>query len=161
VLTLIVALVIASPVLAGEKGAKKAPKCPAEQQIENITKTLTLTEAQKTKFCEIQKEFGPKLVEAIKAADVLTPEQKKAGEAAAKAAKDAGKDKKEIQQAREEALKITAEQKTKQADLRKQLGAIQKDLREKVMGVLTPEQQEQIKPKKKEKEKKEEKKKDK
>jgi Spy/CpxP family protein refolding chaperone len=101
------------------------------------------------------------LVEAIKAADVLTPEQKKAGEAAAKAAKDAGKDKKEIQQAREEALKITAEQKTKQADLRKQLGAIQKDIREKVMGVLTPEQQEQIKPKKKEKEKKEEKKKDK
>jgi hypothetical protein len=76
-LTLAAALLIASPLLAGEKkkGAKKAPPCPAAQICDAMTKGLTLTDDQKAKLGEITKEYGPKLVEARKAFDVFTPEQ--------------------------------------------------------------------------------------
>jgi Spy/CpxP family protein refolding chaperone len=110
-----------------------------------MTKSLTLTDAQKAKFADIEKEFGPKLVAAQKACDVLTPEQKKAREDAAKTAKTAGKSGKEIHQAADAAVKLTDDQKAKQADAKKQAEALRKELREKVVGVLTQEQKDQIK----------------
>ena len=162
VLTLAMAMLIASPVLAapkkhdGKKGEKK-PACPATQAVDHMTKGLTLTDDQKTKLDGIKKEIGPKLAEAMKAQDTLTSEQKKAGQEAAKAAKAAGKKGKEMKQAVEEATKVTAEQKTKMADAQKQVKTLQKDLREKILAVLTPDQKEQLKPKKKDQPKKEKK----
>ena len=91
VLTLAVALLIASPVLAAPKKGEKKAVCPAAQAVDQMTRGLTLTDDQKAKLDSIKKEFGPKLTEAMKALDVLTPEQKQAGKDAAKAAKAAGK----------------------------------------------------------------------
>ena len=148
ILTLAVALLIASPAIALAKGEKKPAPCPAKQAIDQMTKNLTLTDDQKTKLEGIAKEFGPKMMDAMKAGDVLTKEQKKAAHDAAKDAKAAGKKGKELKQAVDDATKATPEQKSKMDDSAKQLKALQKDLREKVMPVLTPEQQEQLKPKK-------------
>ena len=81
----------------------------------------------------------------MKKQEVLTPEQKKAREEAIKAAKAAGKDKKACMEAGEAAAKMTDEQKAKLSDIKKEMGACRKDLKDKVLAVLTPEQQEQLK----------------
>jgi Spy/CpxP family protein refolding chaperone len=148
-LVLSVALLVACPALAGpkHKGQKKAD-APAAKAVDQMTKNLTLTEEQKTKLDGIKKEYDPKLAAAQKATEVLTPEQKKAGQEAQKAAKAAGKKGKEAKQAVEDAQKVTPEQKTKMADAQKQLKAVTQELRDKVLSVLTPEQKDQLKPKK-------------
>lgn len=150
VLTLAVALLMASPLLAGpkkggEKKEKKAPQCPAAQRIEKMVAGLTLADDQKAKIGEIGKEFGPKLAEVMKKMDVLTPEQKKAKADAAKAAKAAGKKGKEAQAAIDAAVNLTEEQKAKIAEAKKEMAPLEKDLCEKVTAVLTPEQKEQLK----------------
>ena len=49
---LVMALVIASPILAAEKkkAAKKAPACPAAQAVERMTKGMTISDEQKATF---------------------------------------------------------------------------------------------------------------
>lgn len=151
VVTLAVALLVVSPLFAGEKkGKKKAapPKCPAAERIERMTQGLDITADQKAKFAEIGKEYGPKLAECLKkVADVLTPEQKKLAAEATKNAQAEGKKGKELAQAVAEAVKLTDEQKAKQAELRKEMQPLEKELRAKVMEVLTPEQQAKVKEK--------------
>ena len=148
-LTVALALLLASPAIALAKGEKKPAPCPAKQAIDQMTKNLTLTAEQKEKLDGIAKEFGPKMMDAMKAGDVLTKEQKKARHEAEKAAKAAGKKGKELKQAADDATKATPEQKDKMAEAEKQMKELRKDLREKVMSVLTDEQKEQLKPKKK------------
>ena len=102
---------------------------------------LEISDDQKAKLGEIQKEFGPKLLEAMKAMDgILTPEQKQARAEAGKAARDAGKKGKEMADAVEAALKLSDDQKAKFTEARKQMGEIEKGLRAKVTEVLTAEQ---------------------
>ena len=149
VLTLTLALLITSPLWAADskkKAEKKAPPNPAAERIKRMTEGLTLTAEEKTKLDAIAKECCPMFVDAgKKLMDVLTPEQKKARGEAAKAAKAAGKKGKEFNTAVDSAATLTDEQKAKQADLRKEMSAMEKDLREKVMAVLTPEQKDQLK----------------
>ena len=153
VLFLGAALLLACPwLMAADKckdppKGKKAPQCPAAQRVDKMTEGLTLTDDQKAKLGELKKEFGPKLMDAMKKSDVLTPEQKKACGEAMKAAKAAGKDKKEVMQAGEAAAKISDEQKAKMAEAKKALAPLEKELREKAMAVLTSEQQELVKKK--------------
>jgi hypothetical protein len=120
---------------------------PAAQRAERMTEGLTLTAEQKAKLGEVCKDLGPKLMEAMKKVDVLTPEQKKAEAEARKAAKEAGKTGKEASDAVAAAVKMTEEQKSKQAAGRKEMAALEKELREKVTAVLTAEQKEQLKKK--------------
>ena len=151
---LAVALTIAFPAIAAaEKGKKKEPLSPAAQRIERVVAGLTLTDDQKAKLDTLKKEFDPKLTEAMKKTDVLTPEQKKAREAAAKAANAAGKTKKEINQAVAAAVTLTAQQKGQQAEAKKQMSTLERELREGVMAALTAEQKEQLKTKPKERKK--------
>lgn len=149
VLSLGVVLLMASPLLAGPgkhapKKQKKAPPCPAAQRVEKMLKGIDLTDAQKAQLKEIQKEFGPKLMAAMKKADVLKPEQKKARAEAAKAAKAAGKKGKEAHEAVEAAVKLTDDQKASMAEARKEIGSLEKELRAAVAAVLTPEQKEKL-----------------
>ncbi len=154
-LLLAVAVLVALPVMAAEKkaAAKKAPKCPAAAYVERMLQGMTLTEDQKTKLGDIQKEFGPQLVDlAKKRQAILTPEQRKAEAEASKAARAEGKKGKDFMKAVQDAIKPTDEQKGKLAEVQKERSALEKGLRDKVMGVLTTEQQQQIKkaqPKKK------------
>jgi hypothetical protein len=147
-LTLVAALLIAGSALAADKccpAKKKAPACPAAQQIDQMTAGLTLTADQKTSLTGLKKEYGPKLMAAIKQLDVMTPAQKKAAAEARKEAKAAGKTGKEIHQAVDAAVKLTAEQKTKMADAHKKVGCLNKEIKQKVMALLTPEQKDQLK----------------
>ena len=149
VLTLGVVLLMASALAAAPKKGKgkkkKAPRCPAAQRVDRMLSGLTLTDEQKAKLDEIKKEFGPKLMEVMKKMDVLTPEQKKARAEAAKAAKAAGKKGKEAREAVEAAVKLTDDQKAKMAEVKKEMGPLQKELTQKVLAVLTPEQKQQLK----------------
>jgi Spy/CpxP family protein refolding chaperone len=146
-LPLVVALLISSPLLAAGKkcDVKKAAACPAAQRVDKIVAGLTLTDAQKTSLADVKKTYGPKLVAALKKLDVQTPEQKKAAAKAVKDAKAAGKTGKEVHQAVAAAVNLTDAQKTQLADAKKSVGALEKELRHKVMAVLTPEQKEQVK----------------
>jgi Spy/CpxP family protein refolding chaperone len=149
VLALAVSLAVVGSLFAQEKG-KKGPregKRPggAIERIDGMVKNLNLTDDQKAKLEEIKKEYGPKLKEAgQKMETILTPEQKKARQEAAKAAKQAGKSREEVQKEAQAAMNVTDEQKAKMADARKAIGALQKEVHEKVMSILTPEQKAQL-----------------
>jgi len=148
VLTVVVALSIAGSALAAEKRKGKAAKklpAPAAEALPILAK-LDLSADQKAKIEEINKEFGPKVTEARKKLDeILTPEQRRARAEANKEAKAAGKKGKELRQAIDEAMKLSDEQKTKVAEARKALAALQKEIRGKVMDLLTEEQKENVK----------------
>jgi Spy/CpxP family protein refolding chaperone len=144
VLAITAALLIISPLWAADS-KKKAPPCPAAERIKKMTAGLTLTDEQKAKLDETGKECDPKFVEMGKKLDVFTPEQKKARNEAIKAAKADGKQGKEFNAAVDAAVTLTDDQKATLADARKEMGSLEKELREKVMCVLTPAQQEQLK----------------
>ncbi len=151
---LVVALLIANSAgAAGKKkdGGKKESGIAYFQTIDHRLKPVTLTEDQKSKLDALKKEYEPKLKDAYAKQNVLTPDQKKAGEEAKKAAKAAGKKGKDMGIAVTEAVKKTDDQKKQEKEARKQLGSLEKELRDKVSGLLTPDQKAQIdaaKPKK-------------
>lgn len=146
---LVMALVIATPLLAQkpkEAAAKKAPPCPAAQRIEQWTKGLSLTDEQKAKLDPVKKEFGPKLMDLMKKREaIFTAEQKQARGEALKAAAKEGKKGADLYAAGTAAVTLSEEQKAKMAEVRKEIGPVEKDLRAALMDVLTPEQKEQIK----------------
>ena len=74
-----------------------------------------------------------------------TAEQKKARDEAVKAAKDAGKKGRELFEAGNAALKLTDEQKAKTAECFKAMEISNKEIRDKITKLLTPEQQEVLK----------------
>ena len=148
VLILAVAVLIASPVWAQKKAAAKKPApCPADQRICKLVEGLELTADQKTKLDALKKEFGPKLVAAMKTGDVLTADQKKARREAEQKAKADGKTGKDLLKAVAEAVTLTEDQKAKQAESRKAVGALAKDLEKAAMAVLTDEQKATLKKK--------------
>jgi hypothetical protein len=145
VLAAVLALAITSPLLAVEKKREqKVPPCPAAQAIERITAGLTLTAEQKSKLDAVCKDFGPRLMEAGKKTDVLTPEQKKVQGEAIQAANAAGKKNKEWFDAVGAAVKLSETQKTQQARARQQRFALEKELHEKALAILTAQQREQL-----------------
>lgn len=149
ILTLTGMFLIAAPLFAAapKEGAKKPPKNPAVTRVEKLLEGLTLTDEQKAKLEVLQKELGPKLLEASGKLDgILTPEQRRARAETSKAARDSGKKPKEVTEAVDAAMKLTADQKPKVAEARKVLAELDKALREKVLEVLTPEQKQKFKP---------------
>ena len=107
---------------------------------------MNLSDDQKAKIAEIRKDYGPKF-KALeeKREGVFTADQKKARDEAAKAAKDAGKNRREVAEAGRTAMKLTDNQKTKLADIRKEAAALAKEVREKGMSILTDDQKQQVK----------------
>ena len=109
-------------------------------------KDLNLTDDQKAKLAELKKEYAPKIKELSGTFDkVLTADQKKARDDATKAAKDAGKSRREIFQAGMAAVKLTDAQKAKLADGRKAMQTLNKEITDQVNKVLTPDQQDVLK----------------
>ncbi len=155
VLVLALVLAISAPLMAQEKDRKKGGKRPKAAAREGFTvvpkqwlEGLELTAEQKEKLEELNKEYGPKLKEARAKMDgIVTDEQKKARAEAMKAAKEAGKKGKELREAVDAAVQLTDEQKAKMAEVKKAMGPLQREIREKFMALLTPEQKEVIKEK--------------
>lgn len=142
-LCLTAALLTAGTSFAADKEAKAAAKANRKrftaQQF--LPKGMELNEEQNKKVEEIEKELGPKLESAAKAArDVLTKEQHQAGRDAAKAAKDAGLKKQEAKAAVEKAVAMTDEQKKKQEEADKALAAVRFEITERIKALLTNEQ---------------------
>ena len=140
VLALAVSLVFIGTLSAADQ---KGPTTKAEHQGNGswgMFKGLNLTDAQKAKVEGLRKGYEPKF-KAV-ADSVLTADQKKARDAAVKAAKDAGKKGPEVFKAVRDAVKLTDAQKTKMKEAMKPLA---KEFHEKMKAILTPAQQEQLK----------------
>jgi Spy/CpxP family protein refolding chaperone len=100
-------------------------------------KELDLTEAEVGQIEEIRKEFQPKVEEAMKKfAGILSEDQKKAREEALKA----GKPHREVR----EALNLTGDQKEKLESAAKDLATLFREETEKLRGVLSEGQQQQL-----------------
>ena len=118
---------VASPVFAAVGTKKPAPPKNTIAYYKTIDKALqpvTLTDDQTTKLEALKKDYQQKFDDAYAKTDVLTPEQKKAGNEARTAAKADGKKGKELTQAVADAEKETDEQKAKAKDARKELTAL-------------------------------------
>ena len=140
------AVAFAAPAVAADKKKKKVPN------VVRVPNTIELTADQKTKVEALNKEFGPKLAECKKKANgIITADQKKARAAATKKAKADGKKGKELRTAANAAFAITADQKAQQAECKKAMGALQKQIRTQFAALLTDEQKAKIKAGKKKK----------
>jgi len=106
---------------------------------------LNLTEDQKAKVEELRQEYGPKLAEfGKKVTAILTDEQRKDRQEATQAARAAGTSAKEIFDAGEAATKATDEQRAKITEVRKEQAPVQREVREKILALLTAEQKEKL-----------------
>lgn len=144
VVVLTVMVFVAVPALAGE-GKKAEKKKPIPQQFQ-IPKEITLTAEQQKQLDDLIATYGPKLAAFQKQRDeVLSEEQRKAGAEARKAGQAAGKTGKELQQAVDEAMKLTPEQTAKLDAIRKESAPLSKEIRSKIQEMLTPEQKETLK----------------
>jgi Spy/CpxP family protein refolding chaperone len=148
VLTLAALLAFAGTLRAADEGKGhhgKHSQSPMAWAAPRIDK-LTLTDDQKTKVADLQKEFAPKVDGLLKKQlSVVTDEQHKAAHEAEKEAKAAGKSGKEIHEAGAAALKLTDEQKTQMADIQKELQPFRLEALEKLKQILTPDQFAQLK----------------
>ena len=109
-----------SPALAAT-GAKRTatPKNTVAYYttIDRTLRPVTLTDDQKSKLDALKKDYEQKFKDAYAKEDsMLSPEQKKAGDDARKAATADGKTRREINQAVTDALKLTDQQKTQKKD---------------------------------------------
>jgi Spy/CpxP family protein refolding chaperone len=150
IITILTACVLtvsfAAPAVAADKKKKKVPN------VVRVPKGIELTADQKTKIEALNKEFGPKLAECkAKANSIITADQKKARTEAMKKAKADGKKGKELRAAVTAAVAITADQKAKQAESKKAMGALNKEIRTQFAALLTDEQKAKIKGGKKKK----------
>ena len=112
--------------------------------IDKQLQPVTLTDDQSTKLDSLKKDYQQKFDDAYAKTDVLTPDQKKAGDDARAAAKADGKKGKELTQAVAAAEKETDDQKAKAKDARKDLTALRKEFHGKVFDLLTADQKKQI-----------------
>ena len=139
---LLLAFAVITPTFADDKADKaKAKKKKSAPAAIKVPGGVTLNEDQRAKLAALNKEFGPKLAACRKeAAGIITADQRKARAAALKEAKAAGKKGKELREAAEAAFKVSEEQKTKLAECKKAMGALQKEVRAGLAAILTDEQ---------------------
>jgi hypothetical protein len=145
--------VVAAPLAAQEKGKKKGQA--AEPAAFQLPDTIQLSADQQAQLNALKKEYGPKLQALQKrVSDVFTQEQRKARREATKAARDAGKKNKEIRQAADAAVTLTAEQQKQLDAAEAEQQKLSKEVRGKVEGLLTDAQKAELKTKAKKKSKK-------
>ncbi len=146
VMTLALAVLIASSATAEEKKKKKGNKGKKAPSAVKVPKGIELTAAQTEQVAALNKEYGPKLAEINKKyAAIVSPEQRKARQEAAKAAKAAGKKGKEARAEVDAALNLTADQKSQLKEVQAARQALSKEVQGKFVDLLTPEQKEKIK----------------
>lgn len=151
-LSLSLAAFLLSPVMAEDAKAKKAkPNARKEQPAVQLPKEITLTDEQKTKVAELEKEYAPKMKELREKLDkVMTEEQKKARLDVMKEAREKAKDNKEAKRGKElaqaikDAMKLSEEQQKSYDETDKKIVALRQEILEKVKPLLTDEQKEKL-----------------
>jgi len=142
-LALLLSTLLVTPAFAA--GKKEKGQRDATVALQKKLSKSDLPADVREKASKIIAEHGPKVREAKAASDaVLTAEQKSARAAAQKAAKEAGKKRKEAAADVAAATKFTGDQKEKFAAAERKLATAQADLDTALRGVLTAEQQESI-----------------
>ena len=144
-LSMSLAALLLSPVMAEDAKAKKnKPNARKEQPAVQLPKEITLTDEQKTKVAELEKEYAPKMKEQREKLDkVMTEEQKKARQEVMKEHREKGKEGKkgkELAQAIKDAMKLTEEQQKSYDEADKKVTALRLEILEKVKPLLTDEQ---------------------
>jgi Spy/CpxP family protein refolding chaperone len=145
-LALLLSLAIVNTLRAADAAEGQESKHPPRFQNFGLPlDQLNLTDDQKAKVDELWKEYGPQIAESEKRmAAILTDEQRQARQEAGQAARASGKAPKEMRDAMESATKATDEQKAKIAELRLEMAPLQHEIREKILALLTPEQNEKL-----------------
>ncbi len=148
-LSLSLAAFLLSPAIAQDAKAKRAkPNARKEQPAVQLPKEITLTDEQKTKVAELEKEYAPKMKELREKLDkVMTEEQKKARLDVMKEAREKGKEGrkgKELQQAIKDAMKLSDEQQKSYDETDKKIVALRQEILEKVKPLLTDDQKEKL-----------------
>jgi len=147
-LVLALAVVIASPLVAGDKKKKGKRKGRKGRQtsVVHLPKSIQFSGEQKEKVAALQKEFRPQLVALQKKIrGILTPEQRKARQAAFKEARAAGTKGKDLRKAIEAAVQLSADQKQQMKEVRKGMHTLRGQIQAAVRKILTPEQRTQLK----------------
>ncbi len=106
---------------------------------------VEFTEEQRAKVEEFRKKYTAKLIDiAARRNKIHTPEQRKASQAALQAARDAGKQGRELREAADAAVQLSDEQRQELAQIQKE----QRDLAETIQGelreLLTADQRRQL-----------------
>lgn len=148
-LSLSLAVLLLSPAFAqDEKGKRKKNQPAKELPAVQLPKEITLTDEQKTKVAEIEKEYAPKMKELREKLDkTMTEEQKKARQEVFKEAREKGKEGKkgkELAQAIKDAMKLSEEQQKQYDEADKKIVALRQEILEKVKPLLTDEQKEKL-----------------
>ena len=146
-LTLAMAVILVTPLMAADKKEKKRKKRGRRTfSLVRLPKSLDLTGEQKEKIAAINKEYRPKIFAIFKKRnEIYTPEQRKASREAVAAARKTGKKRRELNKVRTEALNATAEQKKQLAEIRKEQNKVYAEGRKKINAVLTDEQKAKLK----------------
>lgn len=142
------------PLKAEDKPARRGQLSPVSQammRMQGLHKALEgleLTDDQEAAVKKMHEELGPKMKANFeKIGAILTEDQREKAEAAAKEAKEAGKEGRAFFMALESSVELTEEQQAKMADLGKELQAFQREVMKKSLSILTDEQKEQLKAK--------------
>ena len=149
-LSLSLAALLVSPALAEDAKPKKNKPNAARKEppAVQLPKEITLTEEQKTKVAELEKEYAPKMKELREKHDkILTEEQKKARQEVMKEAREKakeGKKGKELAQAIKDAMKLSEEKQKEYDETDKKIVALRQEILEKVKPLLTDEQKEKL-----------------
>jgi Spy/CpxP family protein refolding chaperone len=147
VLALIVSLSIAGRAAADVKRKIDEDKLAdkATNRMMAFMKGLNLSAEQKAGIRKLNKEYAGKFKQIIVNVDnVYTPEQRRTRDEAIKAAVAAKKNGKELANAIKSSVTLTTEQRAKMDAIAKDAANLRKELQEKIMAVLTPEQREQL-----------------
>jgi acetyl esterase len=106
---------------------------------------VEFTEEQRGKVNDLRKQYAPKLVELQRLRNsIYTREQRQARQNAFQTARNAGKQGEELQAAVSKALKLTDEQKKKQASLQQEQNKLVQEIQTSIRGLLTAEQRRQV-----------------
>lgn len=149
------AAVAVALVLAGLSGGVSAQENSAEQgaaregqrqRPDPFARLFTLpgiefSAEQQARVKEIRGEFTPKLLETQRKWDgVITAEQQQARREAFARAREAGKQGQELRRATESAVQLTQAQKKQQANIRQERNDLQREIRDRLLALLTEEQ---------------------
>jgi Spy/CpxP family protein refolding chaperone len=127
-----------------KKNAKKGAKGPdpVAKMLEGVR---DLSADQQAKIAEIKKQYAPKLAEIQKRrSEIMTPDRRRTEKEARKTAKDAGKKGKELQNAVNDALGLSAAEREKLEAVQQENQALTAKIREEISAVLTPDQREKL-----------------
>jgi Spy/CpxP family protein refolding chaperone len=157
-LTAALVLAIASALATAQDKKGKLEKGPATSSFDRFARwerlntlrqavaKMNLTDEQKSKLREIHQEILPKIAEVSNSMDgVLTDAQKQAAIDAGNKAFAAGKRGRELLKASVEGVKFTDEQRKQLEEPVKNLGELERDLIQKIMGILNDEQKAELK----------------